>query len=77
VVTQGEGILVVAQGEGILVMAQGGVILVVSLSNHERRSSYPARLAAIRSKSPPSTASNRPLRQPPFMLRTSGEGAGR
>ena len=32
-------------------------------------------LAAIRSKSPRSTASNFPVRQLPFILRTSGEGS--
>jgi hypothetical protein len=31
-------------------------------------------LAAIRSKSPRSTASSRPLRQLPFILRTNGDG---
>ena len=33
--------------------------------------------AAMRSKSPPSTASKRPLRQPAIMSRTSGEGSPR
>lgn len=47
-----------------------------ALQRGEREGRY-AWLAAMRSKSPRSTASSFPVRQPPFMSRTSGEGPRR
>jgi hypothetical protein len=48
--------------------------LTLSPRKSGERGSY-VWLAAIRSKSPRSTASSLPVRQLPFMLRTSGEGS--